>query len=351
MRSSDRDNDRMLNLPTPEFGAGIIGVCDICGARQAVIVLNKERYKLCVIDFLNKTWLKTDKKPGAPAPIYRSERVWYPTDAAAGRRAPAVALSPTKAVKRPGVLIVPDSYGITTTLLDGAIRFATQGFEVLIPDLGKTEGFGGTHHAALRSGAKLRGGVAVESKRIAELIRLYADALAFLRERDLVDPAKTAVFGTSYGGSLALALAAQDTRLAAVALVYPMPVRPEGLGKLVSAPLLSVGGALDRASARSRQHLESAHEGSKVPFELVDLPGVRHHFLSRDLRAYDLPAAEGAWTRILAFLRQQLMPPPPKPPAPPSKPTATPPAASVAAKPSAAPVGPPPPKPTAPAAG
>ena len=60
-----RDDDRLLNLTDAEFGTGVVGVCDICGTRQAVIVLKKERFKLCVLDFLNKTWLKTDKKPGS----------------------------------------------------------------------------------------------------------------------------------------------------------------------------------------------------------------------------------------------------------------------------------------------
>ncbi len=358
MHAADRDNDRMLDLPEPEFGSGVIGVCDICGERQAVIVLSKERYKLCVIDFLNKTWIKTEKKPGAPAPAYRSERVWYPTDATPKGQAPAVALSPTKVVKHPGILVVPDSYGITTTLLDGAIRFATQGFEVLIPDFSKTEGFGTSHHAALRSGAMLRGGVDIGSKRVQELLRLYADALAFLRGRDLVDPAKSAVFGTSYGATLALALAAEDTRLGAVVLAYPIPVRPAELGGLVTAPLLFVGGTFDRAAARSRHQLEAIPIGSKAPFDYVDLPRVRHHFLSRDLRAYDLPMAEEAWGRIVAFLKQQLMPPPPKPPAPPtakSPPPTAPPASgaptpAVPAKP-AAPVPTRPPGGTPPTAG
>jgi len=347
MRQSERDNDRMLDLPQPEFGAGIIGVCDICGSRQAVIVLSKERFKLCVLDFLNKTWIKTDKKPGAPAPVYRSERLWYPTDATPEGKAPAVALTPTKVIKHPAVLLVPDSYGITTTLLDAAIRFATEGFEVLIPDFGKTTGFGASYHTALRSSAKLRGGVNVGSKKVAELLRLYGDALAFLREREMVDPAKSAVFGTSYGASLALALAAQDTRIAAVALAYPMPVRPADLGKLVTAPLLVVAGTADRDAGRAKAQLVAARAGTPIRLEFLDLPGARHHFLSRDLHAYDLALSEQAWARTVAFLKQQLLPPPPKPPAPPAKPaTASPSAAATAASPGGGaapkPVAPPP---------
>ncbi len=328
-----RDDDRLLDLPAAEFGSGVIGVCDICGTRQAVIVLSKERFKLCVIDFLNKTWTKTDKKPGVPAPLYRSERVWFETEASATGQAPAIVLSPTKIVRHPVVLITPDTFGLTTTVLDGAIRFAREGFEVLLPDLLKTDGIGGLHHLSLRAGELLRGGVQLDAPRSARLVALYDDALEYLRGREMVDSAKSAVFGTSYGASLGIGLAARDTKLAAVALAYPMPVRPRDLPRLVTAPLLYVGGSLDRSAARARAQLsENAHD-TRVPFQFADVPGARHGFLSRDLAAYDLPRAEAAWNRILGFLKQQLMPPPPRPPPPAVKESSTDPLAKGVPKP------------------
>jgi carboxymethylenebutenolidase len=315
-----RDDDRMLNLTDVEFGTGVVGVCDICGTRQAVIVLKKERFKLCVLDFLNKTWLKTDKKPGVPAPLYRSERVTFGTGAVSSGKAPGIVLSPTKVVKHPVVLLTPDVYGITTTLLDAALRFAHEGFEVMIPDIQKTEGLGGGQLLALRSGAKFRGGVAVGSRTVAPLLQLYGDALDYVRGREMVDPTKAAVFGTSYGASLALALAARDTRLAAVALAYPMPVRPPDLAKLVTVPLLCLRGSADRASAKAGAQLLAAQPANKGSFEFVEIPGARHDFLARDLAVYEVGLAESAWTQILAFLKRTLMPPPPKPPTMPPKP-------------------------------
>lgn len=312
-----RDDDKLLNLPDAEFGSGVIGVCDMCGTRQAVIVLQKERYKLCVIDFLNKTWLKSDRTPGAPLPSYRSERVWFETDSVSGRKAPAVILVPTKTVRHPTVLICPDLYGLTTTLLDAAIRFAREGFEVLIPDVGKTPGLGMRHVAALRSGVLLRGGVPVNSKSVHQLVQLYSDALEFLRHREMVDPAKSALFGTSFGASLALALACRDQKLGAVALAYPAPMHPPDVARLLTAPVLSIGGTADRHAERARAQLERARSLSGAPIETVTYPGLRRDFLARDLPAYDLAAAEQAWGRILGFLRQRLMPPPPRPPAPP----------------------------------
>ena len=314
-----RDDDKLLNVSGAAFGSGVIGVCDICGTRQAIIVLQKERFKLCVIDFLNKTWLKTEKKPGAPLPPYRSDRVWFETEATREHRAPAIVLVPTKVARHPSVLICPDLYGITTTVLDAAIRFAREGFEVLVPDLGKTVGVGMRHHASLRAGMYVRGGVPISAKPVQQLLELFTDALAFLRTRDMVDATKSAVFGTSFGASLALALASQDQKLAAVALAYPAPTNPDGLARLVTAPMLYVGGSSDRRGEKARAQLEQARASPGVVLESETYPSVRQDFLSRDLPAYDLVTAEKAWTRILAFLHQRLMPPLPKPPAPPVK--------------------------------
>ncbi len=317
-----RDDDQLLNLPE-NFGSGVIGVCDICGTRQAVIVLAKERYKLCVLDFLNKKWIKTDQKPGAPLPPYRSERVDYPTGSVRTGQATGILLTPTKIVRHPTVLVCPDVYGITTTVLDGAIRLAKEGIEVFIPDVAKTGGIGPAHHLTLRSGVSVRGGIPTSARRVASLVDLYSDALEFLRGRDMVDPNRTALLGISYGGSLALALAAREVRLAGLALAYPMPVHPPELATLVSAPILCVVGDRDRTSGKSVEQLRRAGAAPRASVRVVTFPGVGHNFLSRDLRAYDLRAAEAAWSQLVGFLRQALFPAPPTPPARAAAPTLT----------------------------
>jgi len=327
-----RDDDRLLDYPNPEFGAGIIGVCDVCGTRQAVIVLTKERFRLCVIDFLNKAWLKTERKPTAPAPLYRSDRVFFETAAVPGGRAPAIVLSPTKVVRHPGVLVVPDIYGITTTVLDAAIRFAREGFEVIVPDFGKTDGLPAGPMILSRGSARLRGGVDTSSKEVQRLARLCDDALAHLLEREMVDTTKCTVFGTAFGGSVALAFAAQSTRPTAVAVAYPLPLRPPELAKLITAPLLCVVGTADRTGARAAAQLRRALPGESLV--IAEVAGARHQFLSRDLPSYDLAQAEAGWERIVGFVKARLMPPPPPPPPPPARPVD--PLATPSAKPAAA---------------
>ncbi|MGI0068483.1 MAG: dienelactone hydrolase family protein, partial [Thermoplasmata archaeon] len=186
---------------------------------------------------------------------------------------------------------------------------------------------------ASRATGRFRGGVDISAKPIARLVRLHQDALDYLRARDMVDSTKSAVFGTSYGASVALAVAAQDVQLGATVLAYPAPTQPAGLATLVTAPTLFVNAQADPVSRKALAQFSAVRTDMKVPFELAEFPGTRHDFLSRDLAHYDLPSAEAAWAQIVSFLKRVLMPPPPRPPAPPLRSTApTPPLATTATK-------------------
>jgi dienelactone hydrolase len=324
------DQDLLLDDPNLRFGSGVIGVCDICRKRQAVIVLQRERYKLCVLDFLNKTWTNSTLPPGRPLPLYRSERVWYDAPSLAGGKGQAISLTPTKITRHPAVLVTSDVYGLTTMVLDAGLRFARAGFEVLMPDLAKADAVGPGYHAALRADVLLRGGVRLGSARFRPIVEMYVDALRYLRGRPMVDPQKVAVFGASYGGALATAVAGADRSLAAIVLAFPPPVLPPEYPTLVNAPVLFVQGDRDPLASRARAQWEAASSARTISVEFVTRPGAGHLFLARDHRGYRVGDAEAAWHRIVEFLNGKLVPPPPRPPAPPIVRTLPPPVVSAA---------------------
>ncbi len=311
-----RDDDLMLKTPDLEFGSGVIGVCDICGKRQAVIVLQKERYKLCVIDFLNKTWTGSEQKPGAPLPPYRSETVSFPTDAVPSGAAYALALRPTKVVRHPGILITPEVYGITTALLDAAIHFAREGFEVLVPDLGKTSLFGPGDHLRYSDRPPDQGGTRGD---LPEGVEVDGG----LRRRPDLPPRPGNGRPGPDGGVRPLV-----RRVARARTRRPRPKADRGGGRLpgplappdaltlVTAKVFFVAGTRDKVAASARAQLEKVIP-KQVEFDAVTEVG--HDFLSRDLRAYDQNRAEATWAHIVAFYKRLLMPPPPKPPTPPVK--------------------------------
>ncbi|MCI4345517.1 MAG: dienelactone hydrolase family protein, partial [Thermoplasmata archaeon] len=267
------DDDQMLTPAPGEFGSGVIGVCDICGRRQAVIVLAEERYKLCVLDFLNKSWIGSKAAPGRPLPPYRSERFDFPTEFSPSGKGSAIVLSPTREVRRPAVLVTPDVYGLTTTLLDAGIRMARAGFEVLLPDLTKVDGLSPADHLSLRTDLRLRGGIRLDSPRVLRLVALYSDALRFLRTRPLADPEKVALFGAFYGAALAIGLAGADRRTAAVAVASPVALRSPDYLRLVSAPVLLLGGERDRAARACAARWGPILAEAKTPFEVQLEPG------------------------------------------------------------------------------
>lgn len=311
-----RDQDLLLDRPKAEFGSGVIGVCDICGVRQAVIVLARERFKLCVIDFLNKSWVGSKQTPGVPLPAYASERVWFETDAVAAGRAPAILLTPTKVVKHPIVLLTPDHFGLTTTVLDAAIRFAREGFQVILPDVGRTSGIGPGQQLALPAG-RLSGGVALSGPTAERWARLFRDALRHARELEMVDPDRLGVFGHGYGAALAMAVAAREPRLSALVLAAPVPVKPPEYSALLTAPSLVVAGGSDAIARRALSQLQAPAARPGAPMEIAEFPGAGRFFLARDMRGYAVGPAESAWSRIVEFLHGRLLPAPVRPPPPP----------------------------------
>jgi len=303
------DEDLMLETPSGEFGSGVVGVCDICHQRQAVIILSKERFKLCVIDFLNKAWIKTEAKPAAPAPPFTSSREYLPSRAVPGGRAPVVVLSPTKMVKRPSVLVVPEVFGLTTQVLEAGVRLAHEGFEVILPDFAKTPGMNLMTYAKLRGYRMLFDSVPVSQSHREPYLRVLEDCRLYVKSRPMVDPTHFGVLGISYGGALALAYAAQTPEVETVALAYPFMIRPDGWLQSLRAPVLAVYGSDDNVAAPSLLLLREAARRYGFPFESLVLPGVRHHFLNRDSKGYRLPEAELAWTRLMAHMKATLQPP------------------------------------------
>ncbi len=299
----------MLEGPSGEFGSGVVGVCDICHQRQAVIILSKERFKLCVIDFLNKAWIKTEAKPAAATPPFTSSREYLPTRAVPGGRAPVVVLTPTKLVKRPSVLVVPEVFGLTTQVLEAGVRLAHEGYEVILPDFAKTPGVNLMTYAKLRGYRMLFDSVPVSQTRREPYLRVLEDCRLYLRSRPMVDPTHFGVLGISYGGALALAYAAQTPEVETVALAYPFMIRPAGWLQSLKAPVVAVYGAGDNVAAPSLLLLREAAQRYGFPFESLVLPEVRHHFLNRDSKAYRLPEAELAWTRLMAHMKAGLQPP------------------------------------------
>jgi carboxymethylenebutenolidase len=328
------DEDLLLDIAKPEFGSGIVGVCDICHARQAVVVLTKERFKLCVQDFLNKAWIRSTEKPGALTLPFSSTTDFVQTSSVPGGVALSVHLKPTKTAKHPMVTVVPDVFGLTTQVLEAGIRFARAGYEVVMPDIARTPGFGLPKFIMERGMRFVTGSIPVSLSRRERLFRVLDACRTVALKDESIDPSHQAVFGMSYGGALALAYAAEVPQLSAVAVAYPYSVSPASRLMTLKCPVFAMFGEKDSASSASCKKIRDAAAHWEAPIEFVVVPGASHHFLSREHSAYKVAAAEAGWREILAFLKDRLeTPPKPPAPAPVPSPVAKPPAVTAPSAP------------------
>ncbi len=312
------DEDLLLDEAMGEYAAGVVGPCDVCGVRQAVIVLSRERFKLCVLDFLNKSWIKTNAKPAARTAPFTSRTEFLPTRAVPGGIVPVIILTPKKEVKHSSALVVPETYGLTTQVIEAGVRLAHEGYEVAIPDFMRIHGLNFWTWFKLRASKVLLDRVHISQSKRGRAFRILEDCRQYLLQQPLVLPERQFVVGLSYGGSLALGYAAQTPGLSGVAVAYPYMVHPESWLQYIRCPLFVVAGGSDPKTGPSLDALHLAAQRYGVNMGTMVIPQMGHHFMSRVHSTYDEDCAEVAWKRMMAFANHCLNPPvakpPPKPP-------------------------------------
>lgn len=198
----------------------------------------------------------------------------------------------------PGILVLPEWWGLVDHIREVCDRFAREGFVALAPDLYRGE----TTSDPDAAGRLM---MDLEIPRAARDLDAAAQALL---GRDAVDGPKLGAVGYCMGGQLALYTATRNPRIAAVADYYG--IHPNVALDLsgLEAAVLGVFAERDEfvppaAVAKLEQELEAA--GVRASFTIY--PGVDHAFFN-DARpdVYDAAAASRAWGDTLAFFRREL---------------------------------------------
>lgn len=209
--------------------------------------------------------------------------------------------------KLPGVLVLPEWWGLTAYPKGRAEQLAAMGYVAFAADM---YGAGVTTDDAKKAG-ELAGGF-YGKPLMAERARAGLDALL---KTGLADPAKVAAIGFCFGGSAAQTLAYAGAPLAGIVSFHGGPVNApvEAAGKVKAKFLLLNGAADPMVKPEAKAALEKSLEDAKIDYVSVDYAAALHAFSNpgatevakkNGLTAaigYDEPAARRSWKAMQVF--------------------------------------------------
>lgn len=209
-------------------------------------------------------------------------------------------------IKRPGVLIVHEWWGLNDYARKRAEELAKMGYVAFACDMygdGKT-----TQHP------KEAGEMATEVRKNVETWRARALAgLKILQDHEAVDSKKIAAIGYCFGGSTALQLAYTGADVSAVVSFHgALPVPEDDQVKNIKAKILICHGALDSfIPEKTIQQVRSALDNGKVDYEMIYYGGAVHSFTVPDADkhgikgiAYNREADRRSWMHMQMLFRE-----------------------------------------------
>jgi len=231
-------------------------------------------------------------------PRLAAERVSY--DSPKGKIA-GYLVRPKDKAKRPAVIVIHQNRGLNAHIEDVARRFAIEGFLTLAPDLLSVNG--GTPSDDDKARA-LHQRTSQEDMVVAAIA-----AVPYMRHFP-ESTGKVGAVGFCFGGGVVNRMAAASPDLAAAVAYYGMPI-PADRVPGIKAPLLLHYAEHDDFTNKGIPAYEAALKNSGKRYTIYTYPGTQHAFNddTAGIR-YNKAAADLAWNRTLAFLREYLGTPP-----------------------------------------
>lgn len=200
-------------------------------------------------------------------------------------------------IKLPGVVVIHENRGLTPHIEDVSRRVALEGFLAIAPDA--LSPVGGTP--------------ADENKAIALIGQLdeqstvnnYVAAVKYLRTHPL-STGKVGVIGFCWGGGMANQLAVTSPDLAAAVPFYGRQPASEDVHKIKASLLLHYAG-LDEGIDKGIPAYEAALKKASIDYKIYMYEGAQHAFFNdTNVARYNKEAAQLAWSRTIAFLKEKL---------------------------------------------
>jgi len=225
-----------------------------------------------------------------------AEYLSYPSPQGSGTMRGYFARPANPAGKLPGVVVIHENRGLNPYIEDVARRLAVENYVAFAPDaLTPVGGNPGDGEKATRLFASLDRAKMMED--------LFA-AVSFVKSRPECNGSVGAV-GFCFGGGVVNAMAVRFPDLAAAVPFYGQQPSAADTAK-IKAPLLIHYAGEDARIDAGWPAWEAALKQNNVRYRAYVYPGVQHGFHNDTTPRYDEAAAKLAWSRTLAFFKENL---------------------------------------------
>lgn len=241
----------------------------------------------------NSAWAQITAKDDARL---IAEYVKYPGETGEVR---AYFARPKGDAKLAGVVVIHENRGLNAHIEDVTRRFALEGFLALAPDA--LSPLGGTPEDSEKAPALL--GQLDKEKNT----KNFVAAAKYLRTHPL-STGKVGVVGFCWGGAMANQVAVHSPDLVAAVPYYGAAPAAEDVPKIKASLLLHYAGIDERINA-GIPAFEAALKAATKDYKLYMYEGAQHAF-NNDMAPtrYNKDAAQLAWQRTIAFLKEKLKP-------------------------------------------
>ncbi len=226
----------------------------------------------------------------------KTEYLTYPSPQGSGMMRGYSALPRNASGKLPGVVVIHENRGLNPYIEDVARRLAVENFVAFAPDaLTPVGGYAGDDEKAAQLFSQLDAGKRTED--------LLAGA-GYLKSRPECT-GKIGAVGFCFGGGIVNTMAVRFPDLGAAVPFYGGQPAAADVAR-IKAPLLIHYAGLDERINAGWPAFETALKANNVKYQMYMYPGTNHGFHNDTTPRYDEAAAKLAWSRTLAFFKENL---------------------------------------------
>jgi carboxymethylenebutenolidase len=198
--------------------------------------------------------------------------------------------------KGPGILVIQEWWGLVGHIKSVADRFAAEGFTALAPDM---------YHGKTADEPDAAGKLFM-ALNIGQAEKDLKGAATYLAQHS--STAKLGVIGFCMGGQLALFAATLNPNIGATVDFYGVHPNVKPDYSKLSGPVLGIFAEKDAfVTPETAKQVDAEIRKAGKQSEIHIYPGVDHAFFNDENKgAYNKPAADDAWRRVLAFFRGNL---------------------------------------------